>query len=332
MINREVSIKHTESKVLNYLKEKLKAVENYEVFDTRIPAEGIPAIKSDSYPCPQFKPFDISKFGKYFNKCCGKLNSIIKEDGFYVCKDRIGIKLNGRKRNIYADDDDVFVILDQRHLKLVCNDKKSDVMNDFVSLKNEIIVRIREIEAKIKILFPSEFRMSKAVNIKYEIANIRAGTLGYCLTEPEVLQLTEDSLILNFGSLSSMLVPISSYTAYIYKYMINNCLKKNMLFSFAIEGTSDHGYSNHVYDYNNERNMLLIMKNGNNYDYRYTQSIRVDNHQNLVYDFNPELIYNEFVKEYEILVEWYDGALEKLKQKHSVNWFLNSLDDSDCLI
>lgn len=326
MTNREIEMEDTESKVINYLRDEFKPIKNYNLFDARIPAEGIPAINGH-YPCPQFKPFDIKKFGKYFNKCCGKLNSIIKEDGFYVCKDRIGLKVNGRKRNVYAGDDDMFVILDPRHLNLVCNKQKADVMNDFVSLKNEIIVKIQEIETKIKRLFPDELKLSKAINILYKIPNRMNGVVGYHLMEPEIVPLSEQTLTLNFGSLTSLLEPISRYTADSYIYMINKCVQYHMVFSFTIKDTVDY-----VYRYNNERERFLTKRVGNNYKYKYTQLIRVDNCQNLVYDFNPELIYNEFVKEYEMLVEWYDDALEKLKQKYTVNWVLNAFGDSDCLI
>lgn len=106
-------------------------------------------------------PIDAYKFGEYFLKCTGTLNSILKEgtskEGSkyaQVVKKSIGFKYvdwngqpNGNSR--YVNTKNVYSVLHPNHIPLVCKKAKREAVQDFWNLKEDFIVRFHAIKGNL---------------------------------------------------------------------------------------------------------------------------------------------------------------------------------------
>ena len=282
-------------------------------------------------PIPTLNSFNIRKFGEYFLKCTGKLNSTNlyyaqNNELQWVVGRTIGAKFTTyRKKSVFTNAGMVFKTLNANHVPLIKNEDKKLAVEEFLRFRDETIKRYDDtIATGMALLGTNAYVVTPVYNVTasstYPLPNI---SLGHFLQDEKTISYQSKNISVKneYPTLLQNISPTPRHRRDLTVY------------------TSMYGYSVTVYssdDTRLQRKLLYL-----NLAEKLYRSYNSDNPQNTFNVDNlmcritgidipnqiksMEKLYNDFVA-------WYDGQLEAMKEKYSFEFLMNSLDEEDCLI
>jgi len=215
----------------------------------------------------QFAPINVKRFGEYFRKCIGNINSIVKrgefEAGDYqmVVKQRIGYRNTARTQGYgnarYADDTTLFAVLHPIHMPLICKKAKREIAQDFLALKQDFIIRFHNLKAQALGFVDDQVAVSDAFVVgskKPDDGTWAYEELGYMLLNSRVIPkdkvfITIDQNYDYFEAHTKSIVASTGhgyarsnvgelcYTVFIDESE-GDCVQNTTLFSVRMNGTS----------------------------------------------------------------------------------------------
>lgn len=278
-------------------------------------------------------PINTRKFGEYFEKCTGTLNSIVKRSDWgkdkheMVVKQRIGFRIchngfepEGNAR--YAKTDTIYSILNRRHVDLVCKRDKRQIVADFCTLKEDAIVRFHSIVAVTVPFISDQVMVSDAFNIEYHrpTDSYADQPLGF---------LTANTRIIPKSDVLVCIHPDNRYNEYNANLgCAISCPKKGeMSFTCMIREeceTQDGDGSDPKYNFTN-----LFRVEVDGAQSRYRLNYQMD-HYNTQFDgIDVNGMTDAIVFELDKLAKEFDDALEALKEKYIGEFLLSEICDSD---
>ena len=272
------------------------------------------------------KPLPIRTFGAYCTKCC-PLNSIIKRadvgDGRYqyVMKNRIGYRLlnNGQPygNSKYANGVEIFAVLNQAHVDLVCKKERRAILQDFVDLKNETIQKFNKIILEAKSEIEDVVRISERFIISYK--RPRGGSFSNTAMGEVALNhvtLNREDLVLRIGSDTSRLFEgdmISNMTSYSRNRYVTP--HNTVVFKLELSMVDNRGTGEEYYV------PLISMECGNP---RNTDTSAY-HHNHKIEGVDPSKIVKRFAEGYTELVAEFEEKLDALRNKHVAEYILSEL-------
>jgi hypothetical protein len=278
---------------------------------------------------------DVIKFGNYFNKCIGGLNSIMKKADVnlgdskqFVVKKTVGVRKidvqgipHGNAK--YATIDSVFKFLHEKHIPLVCKKEKRKMISDFYAIKERALNDYKNIIEGAYEFIPDNILIADA----YELMQRRptyygAGTtFGHIVTNERFIPKKDIELDLHFGSL---------YNDY----------------NTVVDNHRCHGYTNDYYKRSPNRLTIDCIVNEKNTEIGHKVislfTVNVINQQrdsptqcsltayNTQFnDFDVTALTDYVVFEIDKLHSKFEDDLERVKEKYISEYILSELCDSD---
>ena len=153
------------------------------------------------------RSINTEKFGEYFEKCTGTLNSIIKRGVMphtgnqMVVKNKIGYRRSycGTKDGnaTYAKRNIVFTTLCREHVGLICKKHKAQIVSDFCTLKEDYIIRFHSLKVMAEEFISDQIMVSDSKVISYRNPSedkYYAKDMGFMTLNSRII-LKEDVLI-----------------------------------------------------------------------------------------------------------------------------------------
>lgn len=292
---------------------------------------------------PEIMNLDIDKFGEYFLKCTGRLNSsivktpkMVNEAGLLVsCQKTIGLHFPSLKNNYYASKDTAFWVLNDIHLGLIKNPKRVEAVADFLQIKKEVKRRYNTA------LETFQKRLTENDLTVYKVANLVAEG-GRTIGGEEVGHIKRNVRVVSTNKLKMVTNVIPNWIKHEYpenKTSMTYGRIDNLFMDVAIH---DECYPAQKFGYrpSADRNLLSMRLTNDSTtrpSYTYTTSQTQFNHwfansMNYIEGINFNKVIGSTIDDMNKLVKWFSGELEEMKEKHLCNFFLNSIGEDGCLI
>jgi hypothetical protein len=291
-----------------------------------------------TYWSTQIQHIDLIKFGDYFYKCIGNLNSIMKKadvkDGDtkqFVVKNSIGVRRVDRNgvpqgNAKYATHNSVFKFLHERHIPLICKKEKRRMVSDFYAIKDRAINEYKNILKSAYNFIPDNILIADAYTLHQKRpSHYGVGTrIGYIITNERVIPKSNIKLDINFGSIYKDYDDVIDhhrniyYSKNYYKRYINllriNC---NVEEPNPNENTTESNFGDSIQLFSSElrTSTNALAHNFNIFDTKFD-------------GFDITELIDFIVFEIDKLHSKFDDDLEQIKEKYISEYLLSELCDS----
>lgn len=271
-------------------------------------------------------PINTYKFGEYFMKCTGRLNSTLRigegsphdRPFLPVVRHTIGYRQNrGFQTNShYADRHLAYSILHPEHIELVCKQKRRNAIRDFWNLKSDFIVRFHNMKvAAMQFVDPIisvgdviVLGEKKPTNSKYAYKDV-----GYILNNSRSI------------SRDNVSISIREYTDAFgsYEDRMSSIHMKASKRSFQEMGRLD--ITGQISENDNRINMFRLSIEGNTYPSLELYDTKFDG-----IDFKGLIAY--ISNEYSKFNDDFNAGLDSLRDKYLAEYVLSEICDSNTAI